>query len=123
KQIQDSINAIYAEHKANPDFLDEEKTNGLLYRAITIFSQPKKKVVQDQKQIKSLFSNLESHYSQCADLKDLQISQSIKSNLKRIDEANNLIEKTSSLFQSKIENEYDSIDVLGFSTPEYQTEI
>lgn len=122
KQIQNSIYAIYAEHKANPDFLNEEKTNGLLYKALTIFTQPKKKVVQDQKEIKSLFTSLANHYSKCADLKDFQISQSIKSNLKRIDEANNLIEQTSSDFQSKIENEYDSIDVLGFSTPEYQTE-
>ena len=123
KQIQDSINAIYAEHKANPDFLDEEKTNGLLYKAITIFFQPKKKVVQDQKKIKNLFSSLANHYSKCVDLKEFQISQSIKSNLARISEANNLIEQTTSDFQSKIENEYDSIDVLGFSVPEYQTEI
>jgi superfamily I DNA and/or RNA helicase/transcription elongation GreA/GreB family factor/very-short-patch-repair endonuclease len=123
KQIQDSIIAIYTGHKSNPDFLNEEKTNGLLYKATTIFSQPKKKVVQDQKQIKNLFTSLSNHYSKCADLKDFQISQSIKSNLKRIDESNNLIEQTSSDFQSKIENEYDSIDVIEFSTPEYQSEI
>lgn len=122
KQIQNSIYAIHAEHKANPDFLNEEKTNGLLYKALTIFSQQKKKVVQDQKEINSLFASLVNHYSKCADLKDLQISQSIKGNLKRIDEANNLIEQTSSDFQSKIENEYDSIDLLEFSTPVYQTE-
>ena len=122
KQIQNSIYAIHAEHKANPDFLNEEKTNGLLYKALTIFSQPKKKIVQDQKEINSLFASLVNHYSKCADLKDFQISQSIKGNLKRIDEANNLIEQTSSDFQSKIENEYDSIDLLEFSTPEYQTE-
>lgn len=121
KQIQNSIYAIYAENKANPDFLNEEKTNGLMYKALTIFSQQKKKVVQDQKEIKSLFISLANHYSKCADLKGFQISQSIKSNLKRIDEANNLIEQTSSDFQSKIENEYSSIDVIEFSTPEYQT--
>lgn len=79
KQIQDSIIAIYTEHKSNPDFLNEEKTNGLLYKAITIFSKPKKKVIQDQKQIKNLFTSLSNHYSKCADLKDFQISQSIKS--------------------------------------------
>ncbi len=123
KHIQDSIIAIYTEHKTNPDFLNEEKTNGLLFKAITIFSQPKKKVFRDQKQIKNLFTSLSNHYSKCLDLKDFQISQSIKSNLKRIDESNNLIEQTSSDFQSKIENEYDSIDVIEFSTPEYQTEI
>jgi len=122
KQIQDSIIAIYTEHKSNPDFLNEEKTNGLLYKAITIFSKPKKKVVQDQKHIKNLFTSLSNHYSNCADLKDFQISQSIKSNLKRIDESNNLIEQISSDFQSKIENEHNSIDVIKFSTPEYQTE-
>lgn len=122
KQIQNSIYAIYAEHKENSDFLNEEKTNGFLYKALTIFSQPKKKVVQGQKEINSYFSSLSNHYSKCADLKDFQFSQSIKGNLKCIDDANNLIEQASSDFQSKIENEYDSMDVLGFSTPEYQTE-
>ncbi len=123
KQIQESINAIYAEHKTNSDFLDEEKTNGLLYKAIAIFSQPKKKVVKDQKRIKELFTNLENHYSNCADLKEFQVSKSIKSNLYQIEEANKLIDKTSSDFQSKIEYEYDSIDVLEFSISEYQTDI
>lgn len=42
--------------------------------------------------------------------------------MKRIDESNNLIEQISSDFQSKIENEYNSIEVIEFSTPEYQSE-
>src|SRR5690606_20027618 len=109
--------------KANSDFLNEEKTNGLLYKVITIFSKPKKKVIQDQKRIKDLFIHLENHYSKCNDLKSFQVSQSIKSNLLKVEEANILIDKTSSNFQSKIENEYNSIDILEFSTTEYQTEI
>src|SRR5690606_30746162 len=59
----------------------------------------------------------------CNDLQGFQVSQSIKTNLSKIEEANILIDKTSSDFQSKIEKEYDSIDVLEFSTAEYQTEI
>jgi superfamily I DNA and/or RNA helicase/very-short-patch-repair endonuclease len=122
KLIQDSINAIFTENKSNPDFLDEEKTIGLLFKARTIFSQQKKKLIQDQKEIKKLFLSLASHYSKCADLNDFQISQSIKSNLIRIDEVNNQIEQISSDFQSKIENEYDSIDVLRFSATKYESE-
>lgn len=122
KQIQDSIYAIYLEHKENPDFLNEEKTNGYLYKALSIFYRSKKKVLQDQKEIKRLFTTLVNHYSQCADLQDFQIYESIKKNLKSIDDTNNLIERTSSDFQSKIEIEYDSIDVLGISTPEYRTD-
>lgn len=123
RQIQDSINAIYTEHKANSDFLDEEKTNGFLYKTLTIFSQPKKKVIQDQKRIKDLFANLENHYAKCNDLKGFLVSQSIKDNLLKMEEANKLIDRTSSDFQTKIENEYDSINVLEFSTPEYETDI
>lgn len=123
KQIQDSINGIYKEHMENSDFLFEKKTNGLLYRTKSLFSQQKKKVVQDQKRIISLFANLENHYSNCRDLNDFQTSESIKSNLMRIVEVNSLIEQTSSEFLAKIENEYDSINVIGFLTPEYQTEI
>jgi superfamily I DNA and/or RNA helicase/transcription elongation GreA/GreB family factor/very-short-patch-repair endonuclease len=123
QQIQDSINAIYVEHKSNPDFLDEDKTIGLLYRALTIFSEPKKKVVQAQKRIKNLFLNLNNHYLKCADLTSFQFTQSIKSNLMKIEEVNKLIDKTSSYFQSKVDIEYDCIDVLEFSTPAYQTDI
>ena len=123
KQLQDSISSIYSEYEQTPDFLDEEKTNGFLYKTLAIFSQLKKKVIQDQKRINKLFVNLESHYSKCADLIDFTIVQSIESNLLKIDENNNLIEQTSTDFQSKIENEYDSINILEFSTPEYQTEI
>nr|WP_315145787.1 AAA domain-containing protein [uncultured Flavobacterium sp.] len=122
KQIQDLINDIYTEHKVNPDFLDEEKTNGLLYKAITIFSSSKKKLVQGQKRIKELFENLEKHYSKCSDLKGFQFSQSINSNLLKIEEANKFIDKAISDFQSRIENEYDCINVLEFSTLEYQTD-
>lgn len=123
EQIQNSIYTIYEKHKSNTDFINEEKTNGLLYKILTIFSQSKKKVVQDQKKIKSLFSQLANHYSKCADLKDFQIYKTIESNLQSIDETNNLLEQAKYNFQSKIDNEYNSIDLLEFSIPKYQTEI
>ncbi|MCB9235317.1 MAG: GreA/GreB family elongation factor [Bacteroidia bacterium] len=123
RQIQDSINTIYSEQKQNPDFLIEEKTNGFFYRTIAIFSQQKRRIIQDQKRIKNLFTILEKHYSKCADLKGFPISHSIKDNLLKLDEVNHLIEKTSLHFQTRMENEYDSIDLLGFSKTEYQTEI
>jgi hypothetical protein len=107
KWIQDAINTIYAEHKANPDFLNEEKTNGLLYKTGTIFSSLKKKVIHDQNRIKGLFTNLEYHYSKCADLENFQASHSIKSNLLNVLGVNKLIDKVSSDFQTKIENEYE----------------
>jgi len=122
KDIQVSINAIYEYHKINPDFLNEEKTNGLLYKAKTIFSQSRKKVIDDQKKIKSYCTLLENHYSNCIDLENFQSSQSIRICLLKIEEANKSIDRISSEFHSKIENEYASIELLGFSAPNYQTE-
>ncbi len=122
KQIQDSINEIYSEHRDNLDFLDEAKTNGLLFKVITIFSNSKKKLVQDQNRIKKLFTNLANHYSKCTDLNNFQFSISIKSNLLKIEEVNKLIDKISADFQSKVEKEYDSINHLEFSIHEYQTD-
>ena len=109
QQIQDSINSIYLEHKANPDFLDIEKTNGLFYKVLTKFSQQKKKVVQAQKEIQDLFKSLENHYSKCDDLKCFQYSQSIKSNLKSITDLNKSINEISRDFENKIEEEYKRI--------------
>jgi superfamily I DNA and/or RNA helicase/transcription elongation GreA/GreB family factor/very-short-patch-repair endonuclease len=123
KLIQESINTIYTENKANSDFLDEEKTNRLLYKLKAYFSRQKKKVIHDQNRIKKLFRNLENHYSSCTDLKHFQASQKIKSNLLQIEELNEIIDKTISDFQSKIESEYFSIDILEYSNFEYSTDV
>ncbi len=83
KQIQNSINSIYSEYKSIPDFLDEAKTNSLLYKAISIFSQSKRNIAYDQKKIKSLFTSLESIIQSVLILIDFEITQSIKSNLEK----------------------------------------
>lgn len=123
KQIQESINSIYAENKTNSDFLDEEKTNRFVYKFLSIFSQSRKKVVKDQNNIKKLFEDLESHYTQSPDLKFVKVSKSIKIHFLTVDEVTQLIDQTANNFQPKIEDEYDSIDVLEFSNPKYQNDI
>lgn len=109
RQIQDQINAIYTEHITNSDFLNEEKTNGFLYKILTIFSQQKKKVILDQKRIKDLFSDLENHYAKCYDLKGFKVSRSIKGNLANIADLNKLIVQINLEFENKIEQEYKRI--------------
>lgn len=121
-EIQDEVNSIYSEHKDNPDFLDEVKTNGFLYKTFSLVSRKRKKVLQDQKQIDSLLLQLESYYAECADLTLFLPSTSLKNSLAQLTEFNKLVEELQINFQTKIENEYDAIDILNFSTLRYQTD-
>ena len=39
--IHNSISTIIESHKENLDFLDEQKTNGIIYKTLSIFSKSK----------------------------------------------------------------------------------
>jgi len=123
KQIQDLIIAVFKEHKNNPDFLDENKTNGLVYKLMALISASSKKVIEDQKEIQNLFKQLENHYDTCADIVSMRFSESIENNLAKINELNELTDKAQIDFEFKVESEYNAIDVLDFSNSAYTSEV
>ncbi|MBO3098181.1 AAA domain-containing protein [Gelidibacter pelagius] len=121
--IENSIQNILTKHKANNDFFDEEKTNGFLFKTISIFSKEKKTTLTDQQTINSLFEDYLSKTNNSKDFESIDFSNSIKENRDILKNYKQIIERIENEFQSKIENEYKSLNLLKSTEKEFDTEL
>lgn len=120
--IHNSISTIIETNKENLDFLDDQKTNGIIYKTLSIFSKLKKKTLQDQSQIQSLFLDLQNHLKNSKDLKLIEFDSKIKSNFLRLSEVKIANELINSNFNDKVEKEYQEINALTLNNEEYKSE-
>lgn len=120
--IHNSILTINETHKENLDFFDEKKTNGIIYKTLSIFSKSKKKTLQDQNQIQVLFLDFENLLKNSKDLDLIVLSSTIKSNFSRLDDIKKANELIKSNFNDKVEKEYQEINTLTFDNEEYKSE-
>lgn len=121
--IENSIQKILTKHEANNDFFDEEKTNGFLFKTISIFSKEKKTTLTDQQTINSLFQDYSSKTNDNKDFESINFSNSIKENQDILKNYKLIIERIDNEFQSKIENEYKLLDLLESTEKEFDTEL
>jgi len=121
--IETSIQNILNKHEGNSDFLDEEKTNGFLFKTISLFSKEKKTTLTDQQIISSTFKDYSLKTKSSKDFESINFSNSIKENQNTLKNYNLLIEKVESEFQSKIEDEYNSTNLLQVTENEFDTEL
>lgn len=121
--IENSIQNILTKHEANNDFFDEEKTNGFLFKTISIFSKEKKRTLADQQTINSLFEDYSSKTSNSKDFESIDFSNSIKENQDILKNYKLIIERIDNEFQSKIENEYKFLNLLKSTEKEFDTEL
>ena len=121
--IENSIHNILTKHEANNDFFDEEKTNGFLFKTISIFSKEKKTTLTDQQTINSLFEDYSSKTSNSKDFESIEFSNSIKENRDIHKNYKQIIERIDNEFQSKIENEYKFLNLLKSTEKEFDTEL
>ena len=61
-------------------FLDEEKTNGFIYKTISFFSKEKKTTLLDQEKVSYLFNDFSIKTENYNDFKTFSLSNSIKKN-------------------------------------------
>jgi very-short-patch-repair endonuclease/transcription elongation GreA/GreB family factor len=120
--IHNSISTIIETHKENIDFLDEQKTNGIIYKTLSIFSKSKKKTLQDQSQIQVLFLDFKNHLKNSKDLDLIELDSTIKSNFLRLSEIKKANDLINSNFNDKVEKEYQEINTLTFDNEEYKSE-
>jgi len=120
--IHNSISNIGVINKNNIDFLDEQKTNGIIFKTIAMFSKTKKKTLEDQKEVVNLFSNLKNHLNDSKDLDFIEFNGTIKSNYLKLNEVVKANELISSSFNDKVEKEYQEINILTFDNEEYKSE-
>ena len=121
--IENSIQNILTKHEANNDFFDEEKTNGFLFKTISIFSKEKKTTLTDQQTLNSLFEDYLSETIHNKDFENINFSKSIKENQDILKNYKLIIERISNEFQSKIENEYKFLNLLKSTEKEFETEL
>jgi len=120
--IHNSISTIIETHKENLDFLDEQKTNGIIYKTLSIFSKSKKKTLQDQSQIQVLFLDFKNHLKNSKDLDLIELDSTIKSNFSKLSEVKKANELIISNLNDKVEKEYQEINTLTFENEEYKSE-
>lgn len=120
--IHNSISNIIETHKENLDFLDEPKTNGIIYKTLAVFSKSKKKTLLDQSQIQVLFLDFKNHLKNSKDLNLIELDGTIKSNFSRLSEVKKANELINSNFDDKVEKEYQEINTLIFDNEEFKSE-
>jgi superfamily I DNA and/or RNA helicase/transcription elongation GreA/GreB family factor/very-short-patch-repair endonuclease len=121
--IENSIKNILTKHKTSDDFFDEEKTNGFVFKTISIFSKEKKTTITDQQTINSLFEDYSSITNHSKDFENINFSNSIKENQDILKNYKLNIEKTDNEFQSKIEDEHKFLNLLKSTQKEFDTEL
>ncbi|MCT4697614.1 AAA domain-containing protein [Tenacibaculum haliotis] len=121
--IENSIHNILTKHKSNNDFFDEEKTNGFLFKTISIFSKEKKTTISDQQTINTLFEEYSLKTSNSKDFESIDFSNSIKKNRDILKSYKITIERIDKEFKAKIENEYNNLNLLNSTEKEFDTEL
>lgn len=121
QSIQKAIIDTFSSYRDDQDFLDEQKTDTLIYKTIALFSKRKKTILMGQSQIKKLFMDLDKHFYQSKDLLEFILQKSIRENLQLIKSINQSNEELKSGFANKIENEYANLNIISIESPEYTT--
>ena len=121
--IENSILNILTKHKTNNDFFDEEKTNGILFKTISIFSKEKKTTLTDQQTINTLFEDYSLKTNNSKDFESINFSKSIKENQELLKNYKLITERIDKEFKSKIENEYKFLNLLESTEKEFDTEL
>lgn len=122
-EVEISIQKILKKHEGNNDFLIEEKTNGFLYKAISLFSKEKKTTILDQQEISSLFKEYSLKTNNNKDFENIVFSNSIKENQVILKNYKSIIERIENEFQSKIGDEYKFLNLLKSAEKDFDTEL
>lgn len=119
--IYKSISTIINNNKDNSDFLDEQKTQTIIYKSLAVFSNSKKKILLEQNQTQNLFKELKTLLKNSIDLDFIEFDSSINCNFSKINEVKKTNELIYSNFNNKVEKEYEEINLLAFDNSDYKT--
>lgn len=121
EEIHKAIKQVIGEHRKSLEFLDEEKTKGLLYKLLSVFSGERKRVLKGQELIRTLFADLGNHLNSSKDLHKFAFNASIEINCWRLIDLRKWMEKIKSSFDETIAYEYQNLNLLDLNIAEYHT--
>jgi len=121
EEIHKAIKQVIGVHRKSLEFLDEEKTNGLLYKILSVFSGDRKRVLKGQELIRTLFADLGNHLNSSKDLHEFAFNASIEINCWRLIDLREWMDKIKSSFDETIAYEYQNLNLFDLNIAEYQT--
>jgi len=124
-KIDSEIQKLVTKNKGNLDFHQEEKTNGIFYKAISLFSKEKKQTRIDQQLINSLFLKLETNIKGCNDVISIKLSDEIKRKVSNLSNYKESLKEIEINFKSKVKDEFGNLNLIqeihqDFDTPTLQ---
>ena len=124
-KIDSEIQKLVTKNKGNLDFHLEEKTNGIFYKTISLFSKEKKQTRIDQQLINSLFLQLVTNIEGCNDVISIKLSNEIKGKVSNLSNYIESLQEIKASFKSKVKDEFEKLNLLqeihqDFDTPTLQ---
>lgn len=110
--ILEQIEDVFRENEKNIDFINESKINSFFYKLNSLYSKTKKKTINDFKTLQKLFTILNSTIQVCNDLPVSEFNASIEFNKSQLINYKNKINNAKDGFNSKIQNEFQQINLL-----------
>ncbi|MEM9917366.1 MAG: AAA domain-containing protein [Bacteroidota bacterium] len=118
------IEACYTANRYNPDFLDQKRSGGFLYKAISIFSSTHQKTLQAQQMVFQLLKALNQKLQQFIDFDPLPFGQDLRHNHQQLVRLQEQIFDTRQLLDERLRTEIADLDLLEipakFRTATYQ---
>jgi superfamily I DNA and/or RNA helicase/transcription elongation GreA/GreB family factor len=110
-EISSKCEKIITRNLSNLDFIDETKTQGSVYKLLSLISKTKKLTLQDQIELKSLYQNLHKISVESIDIPELQHKSKIQDQIEQIKSIEKKIELTYLKFEDKISSEFENLEL------------
>ncbi|SDN11861.1 AAA domain-containing protein [Kriegella aquimaris] len=122
-KISNPLLKIFSKYEKADDFYDEEKTKSFIYKAVSIFSKTKKTIINDQFKVNTSYAEIQNTTKASKDLETIVYAKTIDDKELSLEIYKSIIESTKKDFQSKIETEFESIDILQPLAGEFENEL
>ena len=119
--IDDKIEEILNRNQENLDFFQETKTNGFLYKTISLFSKAKKQTRIDQKDTAALLGQLESVSEKCSDIETLILSESLQESIDYLQDFRVKLNSVTDNFEKIITVDYRQLNLLKEVNQDFNT--
>ena len=114
---------IFSKYAKKDDFYDEEKTKGLIWKIVSIFSKAKKLIIDDQLTVNTSYVNIQNTTKASRDLDTIIHAKTIADKELGLEKYKLAIERTKKDFQNKIETEFRDIDIVQPLAKEFETDL
>lgn len=121
-QLDQQMNSIFSTYSEEEDFFNEVKTNGALYKLLSVFSKDKKNKRLNQEKINHLYLKYEGAFANSKDLESISSKSTLKEKRIQLSTNRELIKTVLETFPEKIELEFKSFDLFQELSSDLETD-